>query len=66
MTCAETKRRLSGYHDQVLTPKLNQGVAGHLSDCSECQREYESFKRMLKVLSKLKSFDPPRSYVKKH
>jgi len=63
MNCKETRSLLSEFYDQDLNEEMRSLVEEHLGCCVDCQDEYESLKKILKVLKKLKTKEIPRDYM---
>ncbi len=62
MKCQEVRSLFSEYYDQELNREIKGSLKKHLALCQECSAEYESFKKALKVLTKLKTVEPKRDY----
>ncbi len=50
MTCRECQDRLSPYHDGALGAGEAAAVSAHLASCAACGREWEAYRRALRVL----------------
>lgn len=67
MKCQEVRSLFSDYYDRELNREISNSLKKHLALCQECSAEYESFKKALKVLKKLKAVEPKRDYsIKRH
>ena len=64
MNCKEAKALISEFYDRELNQEISQALGKHLEGCLECQKEYDSFQKIMKVLNKLKTYDLPRDYLK--
>jgi predicted anti-sigma-YlaC factor YlaD len=63
MNCKEARSLLSEFYDQELNQEISRALEKHLAGCIECQKEYDSFNKILKVLNKLKTYDIPHDYL---
>jgi len=63
MNCRKSRALLSDFYDHRLDQKSHKALKAHLSSCFECQKEYDSFNKILKILKKLKTYDVPRDYI---
>ncbi len=59
MKCRAVRNRILDHIDCALPPKQAQAVAAHLSTCSSCRAELESFRRSEGVLGKLAAVEAP-------
>lgn len=50
MTCAANRELLSAYVDGELPPDRAAAIAGHLTTCADCAREYEATLRTVRTL----------------
>jgi hypothetical protein len=57
--CSQAKELFSPYLDGVVTGTQMLGVQGHLSECSDCAKEYESLRRSQQLLMSLPRPKPP-------
>ena len=63
MNCKEARSLFSEFYDQELNQEISRSLEKHLAGCIECQKEYDSFNKIMKVLNKLKTYDIPRNYL---
>jgi len=63
MNCEEVRSLISEFYDQELNQEISRSLEKHLAGCIECQKEYDSFNKIMKVLNKLKTYDIPRNYL---
>jgi len=54
VTCAQSKSMFSAYLDSVLTGKQMRVLDQHLQGCPNCNREYQSLRRMQSVVAGLR------------
>jgi predicted anti-sigma-YlaC factor YlaD len=64
MNCRKSRALFSDFYDHGLDQKSHKALKAHLSSCSECQKEYDSFNKIMIILKKLKKYDVPRDYIK--
>ena len=57
MNCSEAQKRLSQFHDNQLSQEEAARVSVHLTDCSSCAVELESFQQLSGLSQQL--IDPP-------
>ncbi|UCC44474.1 MAG: zf-HC2 domain-containing protein [Candidatus Zixiibacteriota bacterium] len=62
MTCLQTLSLLSDYADQSLSDRLKEAVEAHLQECSACNSEWNSVKRLVSMLGERPRPDPGEPY----
>jgi hypothetical protein len=56
----EIKKLVSSYLDGLLNDKQTELVENHLSDCRECQQEFEELNQLEEVLNQMKLKKPSK------
>lgn len=64
MKCKGIRALFSEYYDGELNEEVGFLIKEHLSQCKKCKDEYMNFKKIIKVLKKLKPLEIPRNYLK--
>lgn len=63
MNCKEARTFFPGYVDGELKKQIHASLKEHLMNCQRCQSKFHVFQMTLKILSKLKTLNPPRDYI---
>ncbi|UCC40768.1 MAG: zf-HC2 domain-containing protein [Candidatus Aminicenantes bacterium] len=61
MKCKEVMTLFSEYYDNELIQEISSEVKKHLSICEGCKSEYETFKKGVQLIKRLKPLDVSRS-----
>jgi len=61
LTCLLTRRRIGAYLDGALQDGASGPVAAHLSECSRCQGEAESIRRVRALLQRAQTLGQARA-----
>jgi hypothetical protein len=64
LSCKKTKRLISEYSQDLLTPLETEGVREHLADCPDCQKDVQQTERVLRLLGKDRLPDPGEAFWK--
>lgn len=63
MSCEETRALFSELADGVLPAEARASAQAHLAVCPDCQREWQSFQRMLNLLHAMPRMRAPEGFV---
>lgn len=65
MNCSEVRDNLSLYLDDELNEEEKMLMDEHLKNCSECSKELEEYRKVIRMLNELPDEEPPEGYCKR-
>ena len=64
MECSEIRDHISSLWEGEITPSEAKPIRDHLSACSECQREFETFDKIMKWLLSAEEVEVPAEFLR--
>jgi hypothetical protein len=63
MKCKEARDRFSSLMEEELLPEEEKELKGHLSSCSDCERNFQKFQETIHRLHSVEDLDPPEGFL---